>query len=35
MPVALAVFAVMVTGSGVAMAFVFRSGTRWVHSEVR
>ena len=35
MPVALAVFAVMVTASGVAMAFVFRSGTRWVHGEVR
>jgi len=34
-PVALAVFAVMVTASGVAMAFVFRSGTRWVHGEVR
>jgi hypothetical protein len=34
-PAALAVFAVMVTASGVAMAFAFRSGTRWVQSEVR
>jgi hypothetical protein len=34
-PAALAVFAVMVTAGGVAMAFVVRSGTRWIGGEVR
>jgi len=34
-PVALAVFAILVTAGGVAMAFVFRPTTRWVRSNVR
>jgi hypothetical protein len=33
--VALAVFAILVTAGGVAMAFVFRPTTRWVRSNVR
>jgi len=34
-PVALAVFAVLVTAGGVAMAFVFRPAAPWVRSGVR
>ena|SRR5215211_6532228 len=34
-PAALAVFAIMVTASGVAMAYLFRPGPRWVRGGVR
>jgi hypothetical protein len=34
-PAALAVFAVMVTASGVAVAFFFHTGHRWARGELR